>query len=1111
MVDSSVRVALRIRPLVPTEIDNGCQICLSTLSDQPQVQVLGTDKAFTFNHVFPPEVDQDTFYNTAVKGMIKNLFEGYNVTILAYGQTGSGKTHTMGTTYSGGDEEMGVIPRAISEIFKIVEDKTDHEFRISVSFMELYQEHLYDLLSTKVRENCIVDIREDAQGIKIPGLTEKVVDNISATFECLSQGSQGRATGATAMNSQSSRSHAIFTVNIHQQKKDDVNTATTAKFHLVDLAGSERSKKTKATGERFKEGVNINKGLLALGNVISQLGDGGSNSFVGYRDSKLTRLLQDSLGGNSMTLMVACVSPADYNFDETLSTLRYADRARRIKNKPVVNQDPHAAEVNRLNKLVQELRLALLSQGNVNGVSACPAEHKELQATIQTIQAKNRDLTERLNANLIEFLHMTERADLAESASEAIKEKITELLKEFKEFIDRFDADPDEHDKHRAELTVIYNKILEFQNDQERTAKQLLMHELSTEKQPAIIDEEKLASDFADVNSDEVDPTMLDLEDRQEKHTMQQAERKDEVTNINRELALKEELVSKLLANCSQMVEYSKEIQEMEQEIKKLQAEKEDLQKVLVSVQSNNVSSKIAEVRRKKVKDLEKKISELSRKCMEQGSVIKMKEKSDVKIKNLLTEIQTMKQYKVKLMRLMRTESEKFRQWKLQREQEVRKLKDQDRKRQNQIIRMENQYGKQKNVLKRKVEEACAINKRLKEALEKQSKAQQKREKSGNAVGIQAWVTQELEVLTSTIDAERSLERLMQDRALLTSTLSKIKANKHKYDAITYEKQITELSEDLQLRNAQISDLQQKILASDQENKTKTRWNTIHSITDARTALKTLFDLAAETRKSQYAKSYQYDELMEECDSLRMKLRQMELQQKEQAARQRENEAKMRAEHEEDKAQLLEQLRRITPSATGTSEDLSEALPKGAGNSDRNEKENVKRSSKSKNDDVFYLPEEEHYSTDESLIEDDVDKDPDWRKTPMFVRIRKILTAESSFDNNAPAPKRSSDGEIKCSCKTKCNTRLCTCRKNEVGCVNCNCNPEFCTNKDTFKRQKLFAEIGTEELEGSFKKPERREMMQPLYKKSKIQDVTIRLDTPSNSEDTQYNSVEMNL
>lgn len=237
------------------------------------------------------------------------IFTGYNVTILAYGQTGSGKTHSMGTNYSEA-EDTGVIPRAVHDIFDIVSLKKDWNFKITVSFMELYQEQLYDLLTDKQRNQSIVDIRDDGKNIKVTGVVEKEVTNAAETLQCLTQGSVGRATGATAMNANSSRSHAIFTLCVYQQKKTDPNMATTAKFHLVDLAGSERSKKTQATGERFKEGVNINKGLLALGNVISQLGEGGTTCHVSYRDSKLTRLLQDSLGGNSMTLMIACVSPA---------------------------------------------------------------------------------------------------------------------------------------------------------------------------------------------------------------------------------------------------------------------------------------------------------------------------------------------------------------------------------------------------------------------------------------------------------------------------------------------------------------------------------------------------------------------------------------------------------------------------------------------------------------------------------------------------------------------------------------------------------------------------------------------------------------------------------
>lgn len=184
-------------------------------------------------------------------------------------------------------------------------------------------------------------------------------------LQALTKGSAGRATASTNMNSQSSRSHAVFTIYISMQNKENCSENKTAKLQLVDLAGSERQKKTGAVGTTFKEGVNINKGLLALGNVISCLGDENKQGgFVPYRDSSLTRLLKDSLGGNSMTLMIACVSPADYNLEETLSTLRYADRARKIKNKPIVNEDPKLAEINQLKKTIRELKLQIIDGKN---------------------------------------------------------------------------------------------------------------------------------------------------------------------------------------------------------------------------------------------------------------------------------------------------------------------------------------------------------------------------------------------------------------------------------------------------------------------------------------------------------------------------------------------------------------------------------------------------------------------------------------------------------------------------------------------------------------------------------------------------------------------------
>ncbi len=294
--------------------------------------------------------------------------------MLAYGQTGSGKTYTMGTSYSTlcaatnflsnnqqdlatdstDFDEVGVIPRVLNDLFRTIEDEQradkDAKFEVKVSFVEVYNEEIKDLFNLKSSANSEpLNIREENNTIRVANLSEISVNNALSTIQLLEKGSSLRVVGGTAMNDQSSRSHAIFTITLEQTRTGSgSDELIKSKFHLVDLAGSERQSKTKAEGLRLKEGININLGLLALGNVISVLGeDNPSNKpkHVPYRESKLTRLLQDSLGGNSHTLMIACVSPADSNMEETLNTLRYADRARKIKNKPIVNIDPQAAEL----------------------------------------------------------------------------------------------------------------------------------------------------------------------------------------------------------------------------------------------------------------------------------------------------------------------------------------------------------------------------------------------------------------------------------------------------------------------------------------------------------------------------------------------------------------------------------------------------------------------------------------------------------------------------------------------------------------------------------------------------------------------------------------------
>ncbi|BBN17879.1 hypothetical protein Mp_7g17660 [Marchantia polymorpha subsp. ruderalis] len=365
--DSAVRVAVRARPLIEKEIVEKCQECVSYSQDGRQI-VLGKDRRFTFDYVFPPIVGQEDVYNDCVKPLVDSCIAGYNATVLAYGQTGSGKTHTMGCGNNTSllEEELGILPRAIRQLYEAIEERTNQaEFLVKCAFVEIYNEEVKDLLHPDTPSK-LISIREDANGdIILAGVKEEVVTNFESMIRFLEHGSVFRTTGSTLMNQQSSRSHAIFTIIVEQRAVQDGAPGTdciTAKFHLVDLAGSERAKRTGAVGLRFKESVTINCGLLALGNVISALGDERKRGHhVPYRESKLTRLLQDSLGGNSRTCMIACISTADTNFEETLNTLKYANRARNIHNKPIINRDPQAAQLNQLRHEVRALQVELLN------------------------------------------------------------------------------------------------------------------------------------------------------------------------------------------------------------------------------------------------------------------------------------------------------------------------------------------------------------------------------------------------------------------------------------------------------------------------------------------------------------------------------------------------------------------------------------------------------------------------------------------------------------------------------------------------------------------------------------------------------------------------------
>ncbi|GMH59739.1 hypothetical protein TrST_g1581 [Triparma strigata] len=371
----TIKVVVRARPLNSKEKSENRSSIIDIHEEDKQVVIKdpsGMDKPFTFDHVFSATTKQDFFYEECCYSLVESALAGYNGTIFAYGQTGCGKTHTM-QGLSSPDELRGVIPRSFDHIFEAIRIAEGMEFLVRCSYLEIYNEDIRDLLGKDPNKK--LELKEDPnKGVYTKDLTCTVVSNEEMINEVMEKGLKERTVAATAMNDTSSRSHAIFTIWVEvSEVVEGKEMFRVGKLNLVDLAGSERQKKTGASGDRLKEGAKINLSLSALGNVISVLADGKSGKHIPYRDSKLTRLLQDSLGGNTKTLMMAAISPADYNFDETMSTLRYANRAKNIKNKPRVNEDPKDAKLREYKDEIENLRKLLEQQGGAGAGIAAPA------------------------------------------------------------------------------------------------------------------------------------------------------------------------------------------------------------------------------------------------------------------------------------------------------------------------------------------------------------------------------------------------------------------------------------------------------------------------------------------------------------------------------------------------------------------------------------------------------------------------------------------------------------------------------------------------------------------------------------------------------------------
>ncbi|XP_040186913.1 kinesin-like protein KIF19 [Rana temporaria] len=397
--DQQLTVALRIRPINETELMEGATIIAHKVDDQMVVLMdpmedpddilranRSREKSYMFDVTFDYTATQETVYRLTTKGLIEGVISGYNATVFAYGPTGCGKTYTM----LGTDREPGIYIRTLNDLFKAIEETSDDmEYEVIMSYLEIYNEMIRDLLNPSLG---YLDLREDSKGvIQVAGITEVSTINAKEIMQLLMKGNKQRTQEPTAANKTSSRSHAILQVTVRQKNriKNITQEVRMGRLFMIDLAGSERASQTQNRGQRMKEGAHINRSLLALGNCINALSERGGNKYVNYRDSKLTRLLKDSLGGNSRTVMIAHISPANSAFEESRNTLAYADRAKNIKTRVkrnLLNVSYHIAQytsiISELRNEIQRLK-GKIDEQSVKQIRGERGDIRNIQAEVQ--------------------------------------------------------------------------------------------------------------------------------------------------------------------------------------------------------------------------------------------------------------------------------------------------------------------------------------------------------------------------------------------------------------------------------------------------------------------------------------------------------------------------------------------------------------------------------------------------------------------------------------------------------------------------------------------------------------------------------------------------------
>ncbi|KAL7547778.1 hypothetical protein ACHAWF_014537 [Thalassiosira exigua] len=714
---SNVRVGVRIRPLSPLELASSGRAVVDGSSLSKTVSLGSAQRTYAYDAVYRPDCAQSELYADCSPPLLDAFLSGYNATILAYGQTGSGKTHTMGSgghgrgtdAEEGGtvDESDGLIPRFVSEVFSSLRRRKEAseraaagegegglgcgdgltDYSLTASFLEVYGEEIHDLLDVDDGRESL-PIREDANGdVVVKGLREVRISSGSEAMAVLASGSGNRITAATLMNRTSSRSHAVFVVSLRQTARgaDGTETSTASRFTFVDLAGSERLKKTGAQGERAREGIKINEGLLALGNVINALADEerlskGEKVHVPYRQSKLTRLLQEALGGNSRTLFLACVSPSDANVGETLSTLRYAHRARNIRNTPTRNVDGAAAELRRWRALAGVLRVELARQKF--GGAAPEGEGKE----DEDVGVVDEELLKR--EDVVAYMRrIEEKADELSGSGASVPTAFVTKLSAASTGATHSFADSDFHGRRPAELRRSAMPATSTPSD---------CHGGKSPRATVASVAEPVRRDEAEDPLPDIDPEedlhiinqLLELRRDDQKFQRQQEDDRDRLDAVEGEIASQEEQLLRLREHLGAYRDLRDRHERLMCEVANLESEKRALADELEQTQANPARG-CSKAIRTKLQRVEESLARARSEARKHRQTYRKAEEEARKCRAMEGKIQDLKRAKVDLVKKQREDAARHREHANEKAREIRALERREKGKDRKLSKME--------------------------------------------------------------------------------------------------------------------------------------------------------------------------------------------------------------------------------------------------------------------------------------------------------------------------------------------------------------------------------------------------------------------------------------